>query len=287
MPYQAVLAKLKQVIKSDKLFLNPERFLEGLLSVNALRLGAKIQCPVCTRYNWYQLNTLDYELHCRFCLSDYSPPLKSPKDIKWTYRAHGPFAGSVAQGAFTVLLTLRLLEGGLNQSITPIFSYIAEKDGKHLEADLTCLYKRSTWQDKAIYIVHAECKSFNKFESKDIDRMKNLASSFPSSVLIFATLRNALDELEVKMIKNLVVFERTKILKRKLGSQIIVLTGTELYADRLEEAWKDKGGLYIQFSQRPFELTNLNILADATQQLYLKLPSLSKWLEVERKKRHR
>ncbi|MCX5718479.1 MAG: hypothetical protein NT055_00690 [Nitrospirae bacterium] len=116
LPRQAVLEKLKQVIKTDGLFYGAERFLEGLLSANALRLGTKIQCPVCTRHNWYELNALDYELRCRFCLSDFSPPLKSPKDMEWTYRAHGPFASSIAQGAFTVLLTLKLL-GGLYNNI--------------------------------------------------------------------------------------------------------------------------------------------------------------------------
>jgi hypothetical protein len=125
MPRQAVLGRLKHVIKCDRLFFEAERFLEGLLQANALRLGAKIQCPICTRHNWYELNGLEYNLRCRFCLSDYSPPLNSPKDIEWTYRAHGPFASSIAQGAFTVLLTLKFLGGSHDQGATPLFSYIA------------------------------------------------------------------------------------------------------------------------------------------------------------------
>ncbi len=286
-PYQAVVAKLKQVIQSDGLFYDAERFLEGLLSVNALRLGAKVQCPVCTRYNWYQLNELDYELRCRFCLSDYSPPLKSPKNIQWTYRAHGPFAGSVAQGAFTVLLTLRLLGGDFDRFVTPLFSYIAEKDGKRLEADFTCLYKPSTWRKKGTYIVHAECKSFNKFERKDIDRMKDLAVAFPGAALVFATLNNALEESEVKMIRNLALSERRKRLNRKVSSHVIVLTGMELFSHSIGEAWKDKGGLYDRYSERDYDLRELNLLADATLQLYLNLPSWSEWSDAERKKRRR
>ena len=50
MPRQAVIEKLKRVVQSDGLFFDAERFLEGLISSNALRLGTKIQCPVCTRY---------------------------------------------------------------------------------------------------------------------------------------------------------------------------------------------------------------------------------------------
>jgi hypothetical protein len=285
MPRQAVIAKLNKVIQSDRLFYDAERFLEGLLSANALRLGAKIQCPVCTRYNWYQLNVLDYELRCRYCLSDFLPPLKSPKDIQWTYRAHGPFAGSVAQGAFTVLLTLKLLGGNFDRCVTPLFSYVAEKDGKRLEADLTCLYKPSKWRDKGTYVVHAECKSFNRFERKDIERMKDLAGAFPGSTLIFAKLSNVLQDSEVKLIRGLALSERRKSLRRQVSSQVIVLTGTELFSHRIEESWKGKGGLYDSFSERAFELSQLNMLADATQQLYLNLPSSFDWLEAEWKKR--
>ena len=285
MPRQAVLERLKHVIKTDGLHYDAERFLEGLLSANALRLGTKIQCPVCMRHNWYELNELDYELRCRFCLSDYSPPLNSPKDIEWTYRAHGPFASSIAQGAFTVLLTLKLICGDFDRGVTPLFSCVAEKDGRHLEADLTCLYKPSTWRDKGTYVIHAECKSFNRFERKDIERMKDLAIAFPGSALVFSTLNSELQETEVKLIRNLAVAERKKRLRGKPSSHVILLTGTELFTHRIGDNWKDKGGLHERLSQRSFELTQLEVLADATQQLYLSLPSWSEWLDTEWKKR--
>jgi hypothetical protein len=285
MPRQAVLEKLKRVIESDGLFYDAEHFLQGLLSANALRLGTKIQCPVCTRHNWYQLDALDYELQCRFCLSDFSPPLKSPKDIEWTYRAHGPFASSVAQGAFTVLLTLKLFGGDLNRGVTPLFSYKAEKNGKHLEADLTCLYKPSTWRETGTHVVHVECKSFTRFERRDIERMKELAAAFPGAVLVFATLNNELLGSEVKLIRDLAVAERRKRLRGKPNSLVIPLTGTELFSDSISENWKGKGGLYERFSERSFELSQLSTLADATQQIYLNLPSWFEWSETEWKKR--
>jgi hypothetical protein len=286
LPRQAVIGKLRQVIKSDKLFFDDERFLERLLEANALRLGAKFQCPVCRRYNWYELNALEYELRCRFCLSDFSAPLKSPRTIEWTYRAHGPFAGSIAQGAFTVLLTLKFLGGDLDQGVTPLFSYTAEKDGKLLEADLTCLYKSSTWRETRTYVVHTECKSFNRFEPKDVKRMKMLAEAFPGAVLIFSTLNNELQESEVKLIQSLTVAERKKWLRGKPNSPVILLTGTELLSSHgMMDCWKGKGGLYDQLSRRSFEMTELPVLADATQQLYLDLPSLFLWSEAQLKKR--
>ncbi|MFX0197945.1 MAG: hypothetical protein ACFFCW_17635, partial [Candidatus Hodarchaeota archaeon] len=282
MPRQAVLGKLKRVIESDGLLFDAERFLERLLEANALRLGAKIQCPVCTRHNWYELNTLDYELRCRFCLSDFSPPLKSPRNIEWTYRAHGPFAGSIAQGAFTVLLTLKLLGGNHDQGVTPLFSYTAEKDGNRLEADLTCLYKPSTWRETGTYVVHAECKSFNRFEPRDIKRMKELAAAFPGAALVFATLNSELQESEVRLIRDLAVAERKKRLHGKPNSPVILLTGTELFSSfKIGYSWKGKGGLYDRLSERSFELAELSALADATQQLYLGLPSWFEWFEVE------
>jgi hypothetical protein len=66
------------------------------------------------------------------------------------------------------------------------------------------------------------------------------------------------------------------------------LTGTELFSrgiDGIGHNWKNKGGLYERLSQRSYELSQLEILADATQQLYLSLPSWSAWLDTEWNKR--
>lgn len=286
MPRQAVIEKLKRVIADDGLYFDSERFLEGLLESNALRLGARIQCPVCTRHNWYELNVLEYKLACRFCLSEFEPPVKSPKNIEWTYRAHGPFASSIAQGSFTVLLTLKFLGGDHDCGITPLFSYKAVKDGKELEADLTCLYKRSTWRETGTYVVHAECKSFNHFEKRDVDRMKDLSEAFPGAVLVFSTLNESLDNAEIRMIGKLASAERRKRLRGVPYSPIVVLTGVELFSSRgIRECWDGRGSLYAQFHERHFDYSDLPALADATQQLYLGFESWYEWSEVERKKR--
>jgi hypothetical protein len=288
MPRQAVIGKLKKVIADDELYFDSERFLEKLIKSNALRLGAKIQCPICTRYNWYELNALEYELACRFCLSDFQPPLKSPKDIEWTYRAHGPFASSIAQGSFTVLLTLKFLSANHDRGITPLFSYTAEKDGKVLEADLTCLYKRSTFGETLTHVVHAECKSFNYFEKRDVDRMKDLAVAFPGAVLVFSKLSDSLDKAEIKIIGSLARAERKKRLRGLPYSPVVVLTGIELFSSRgFRECWKGRGGLYDQFHMRYFDYSDLPKLADATQQLYLCLPSYREWVDAEFEKRRK
>lgn len=286
LPRQAVIGKLKKVIAEDGLHFDGERFLERLIDSNALRLGAKIQCPVCTRHNWYELNTLEYELPCRFCLSEFKPPQQSPKDIEWTYRAHGPFASSIAQGSFTVLLTLKFLGGDHDRGVTPLFSYIAQKNGKVLEADLSCLYQRSTWRPTHTHVVHAECKSFNRFEKRDVERMKDLSEVFPGAVLVFSMLNESLQDDEAKLIKTLAQRERKKKLSGQPYSPIVVLTGVELFSSRGgRDCWDGRGGLYEQFNTHHFDYSDLPALANATQQLYLGLPCWHEWAESESKKR--
>lgn len=288
MPRPAVISRLNQVITSDGLHFDSERFLKRLIEVSALRLGAKIQCPVCTRHNWYELDALNYMLRCRYCLSDFDSPVHSPKNIEWTYRAHGPFASSVSQGAFSVLLVLKFLSGeGLrDQGVTPLFSYSARKDDHVLEADLTCLYRPSTWRVSKTQVVHAECKSFNGFKREDFERMKMLAFEFPGSALIFATLREGLAPAEIISLKAMAQSQRRKRLRGQINSPVIVLTGTELFSLRgAPECWRGIGGTYDRFTENRGEWTDLLTISDATQQLYLGLPSWFEWSEVERNKK--
>jgi len=88
-PRQRIIQELNKVIKDDGLFLKADKFLNLLLDVKVIKLGAQIKCPICTRYNWYELNKLDYMLDCRFCLSSYEPPTCTPKDIKWSFQHIG------------------------------------------------------------------------------------------------------------------------------------------------------------------------------------------------------
>lgn len=289
MPRQAVIGRLKKVISLDDLHFDSERFLERLIEASALRLGGKIQCPVCTRHNWYELDALKYQMRCRYCLSDFDAPVHSPKNIEWTYRAHGPFASSVSQGAFSVLLVLKFLSGRgtHDHGVTPLFSYTAKKDGQELEADLTCLYSPSTWRMSRTQVVHAECKSFNGFERLDFERMKLLACEFPGSALIFATLKESLSPAEIVAIKAMAKSERNKRFRGQANNPVIVLTGTELFSSNgAPECWREKGGAYDKFSENRGEWSDLFSVADATQQLYLGLPSWFEWSEAERNKKH-
>ena len=287
MPRPAVIGRLNHgTARGDNSF-QAENLLRRLIDVGALILGAKVQCPVCTRHNWYELDALRYQARCRFCLSDFNMPVHSPKVINWTYRAHGPFASSNAQGAFTVLLLLKFLSGSHGRGITTLFSYTAKKDGQVLEADLTCLYRPSTWRTTRTDVIHAECKTFNKFKNEDIDRMKLLARAFPGSVLIFASLTQSLSPKEVSAIKALAQVHRRKRLGRQPSSHVLVLTGVELLSERgAPECWRGKGGLYEKLCEGHCNFQELALLADATQQIYLGMPSWFEWSEAEWEKKH-
>jgi hypothetical protein len=50
----------------------------------------------------------------------------------------------------------------------------------------------------------------------------------------------------------------------------------------MDQTWKEKGGQHGMFAD--LRLDNLRNLADATQQLYLDMPSYHTWIEAERKK---
>ena len=53
-------------------------------------------------------------------------------------------------------------------------------------------------------IIFSECKSHNKFEKKDIQRMEDIAKHFPGAYMVFSTLNESLTSTEMKLLKPLV-----------------------------------------------------------------------------------
>lgn len=169
-----------------------------------------------------------------------------------------------------------------------MFSYTAQKDSVLLESDLTCLYKVNSWRDSKTYVVHAECKSFNRFERRDIARMRELSAAFPSAVLVFATLNESLNQQEIALIGPLVKSERRKRFRGLTNNPIIVLTGVELFSSSgVRDCWKGKDGLYEKFNNHYFDFSDLTLVADATNQIYLGEASWHDWSEAEMEKRKR
>lgn len=116
--------------------------------------------------------------------------------------------------------------------------------------------------------------------------MKILAESFPGSILVFGTMKEAseLSQKETARIRKLAEWGREYDRERKQSrAPVIMLTGTELFtAHSLNITWEDKGGDHKRLIEPAWvsvRLNNLRMLADLTQQLYLGMPSYGKWRE--------
>jgi hypothetical protein len=158
--------------------------------------------------------------------------------------------------------------------------------------------------DEPTDIVFGETKSFGRqnpqspsnraqlragtdvFKDEDVLRMRFLAETFPGSILVFATMKeaNEMSARELSGIRRLAEWGREYV--RESGSSrapVILLTGTELFAGyHLSQAWKAKGGRHEQFCAHGYvSLDNLRVLADVTQQLYLGMPSWGDWYRAK------
>ena len=255
-----------------------ERILQQLTKKKVFQLGMEIQCPVCARSPWYSVKDADYELQCR-CLEWISFPPAS-KEIKWSYRTLGPFSfPKQAHGAYTVLLTLRFFSFLLDGATTPLMSFTAEKGKVEMEADLALFFQGSKLGDSKTEVIFAECKTFNAFQKKDVDRMINLGDAFPGSVLVFATLRKSLSQKEKAILRPVVNRSRKCRKNDRPFNPVLILTGTELFSELdLSQSWEDAGGIHATFAQSP-ALANLLELCDLTQQIYLDMDSWYQWLD--------
>ncbi len=168
--------------------------------------------------------------------------------------------------------------------------------GKKSEADFILWNQRKQifGTDYPTEIVFGEAKSFGRdaFKQDDVDKMKLLAESFPGSLLVFATMKEAeeLSREEISRIRKLSEWGREYDKERKQSrAPVIMLTGAELFtAHYLSSTWKEKGGKHEKLIEPAWvsvRLNNLRILADLTQQLYLDMSSYGKWREKKWKKR--
>ncbi len=276
---------------------------ETLVERKAVELGLELKCSKCGSWSWYSLKQLDYTLVCDLCLKNFEFPVTSPSNIKhsrWAYRLIGPFAlPEYARGGYAAALSIRFFSdviGGMDRSNVTWSSgqVLTLANGKKSEADFILWYQRKQilGTDYPTEIVFGEAKSFGReaFKDDDIYRTKLLAQTFPGSVLVFATMKEAeeLSPEEIERIRKLAQWGREYDKDRKQSrAPVIMLTGTELFtAHYLSLTWKEKGGKHKDLIEPAWVRTdNLRVLADLTQQLYLGLPSYAEWREEKWKKR--
>ncbi len=258
-----------------------EDILHHLIAKKVFQLGMKIQCPVCTKHSWYSVKGNDYELQCPQCLTPFSFPSDFQK-VKWAYRTIGPFSSSnQSDGAYTVILTLRFFSNfpWYNGKKTPLMSFTAKKGKLKIEADLALFFQASNSRHSKIEIIFAECKTFNAFEKKDANRMKDLGKAFPGAILVFAKLGKSLDRKEKKVLRSIVNHSRKNRKNSRPFNPILILTGIELISEaHFTDTWRRSGGIHTRFANSS-TLSSLLELCDCTQQIYLDMDPWDQSLE--------
>lgn len=258
-----------------------DSMIQRLIDEKVLQLGIEIQCPVCTRTSWYSMKGVNYELQCSSCLTRFSLPPAS-KDIKWSYRALGPFSlPKHAQGVYTVLLTLHFFSDPslLDGATTPLMSFTAQRDGmKSLEADLALFFQESKFRNSKTEVIFAECKSFNSFQKKDVNKMADLGKAFPGAILVFAKLGEHLLDEEKAILCPLVNRSRRNRKNNTPFNPILILTGKELFwKSPLSQWWEEIGETRMAVDAR----AGMFELCDLTHRINLGMDSWDQWLHKQ------
>jgi hypothetical protein len=295
----ASIAEWKQALgrRSSALFSRAE--LHEFTKSNVMRVGLSVSCPNCSKENWYSLSDVDYDITCERCLKKFSFPQTDLKfnESDWRYRVLGPFSvPNYADGAYATALTLRLFDITLNASHAPTtfatgldISYGERK----FEVDFAGWYHegKKFWIDPGPVVVFGESKSFGAeiFKERDIERLRIMADAIPGSYVVFSAMKKQLSESERNRIRKFAQWGRVPQKNGQPRAMVIVLTGTELFADHdLRQTWKKTGGAHAAMVKHPsVHIDDLWILAEITQQLYLGLPDYWEWRRKRRRSRIR
>jgi len=262
----------------------------GLLTEKIFKIGIKLECNVCSQSNWYSMKDVDDRVQCSRCLDTFDFPKVYPPKNNWYYQTHGPFSTEdYCRGSYTVLLSIKYLCSLMdsNYSWAPSMD-MKDENGQKLECDFALLRKENVYRDTHAKLLFGECKSYGEFKKKDIDRMKELAEKFPSSTLVFSTLKKDFSEAEKKRISKLVRWAWKGVGANKVKSNVLILTGVELFADFVHPScWTKEGGKHKEFAKtfRRFKDSDIEDLCEATQKLYLDMESYWDWRQSKARKK--
>jgi hypothetical protein len=261
-------------------------FYEYLVSRGIFKLGVRIQCPRCIRHSWFSVETIQESFTCPKCLNVF-PALGNLDRGVWSLKTAGPFSvPGYADGAYAVLLAIDLFTNHNLSSLqtTPLLSFTAKAPNKlDIEADFAMFWQDFIFGEKKEGFLFGECKTYDVFKQKDFRRMESLANQFPGAVLVFSTLRKSLTKHEVTGITRIANKGRKHWKHDRPINPVMILTGTELL-DRQHPPYCWEEALRRKFDH----LHGIIGLCDATQQLYLGLPSWqTEWHEKHEKRRMR
>ena len=271
--------------------------IEGMVDFGMVRLGSATKCGHCQFENWHSLEALNYQLTCARCLKQYEFPQGNllRNNANWSYRVIGPYATpDYARGSYAVVLVNRILQRQASNllSLYPtVFSpslNVTFSDGFKAESDFFLWWPESSnYGDHSdMTLAIGEAKSFgrNTFTRDEINKLKTLAGRLPGSAIIVATLKDELDDNEVKEIRSLAEWGRRPDGNGEPSHLVLVLTGIELFADyNIAETWKKLGAPFSNFEAH-FHHKSIRSLSMATQQLYLNLEPYYEWRAARNRK---
>jgi hypothetical protein len=159
------------------------------------------------------------------------------------------------------------------------------------EIDLAGWYSegKKFWIDPSPAVVFGEAKSFGTdiFKECDVKRLKSIAEAIPGSYVVFSAMKKQLSDGERARIRKFAEWGRVPQKNGEPRAMVIVLTATELFADHyVKQTWQEVGGAHANMVKHPsVHIDDLWTLADATQQLYLKMPAYWVWRQKRRRKK--
>lgn len=286
--YELSTATLKQwsdiFSKRDPKSFLSRNGLKFLTEKNVIRLGLQTECPHCHAKNWHSLTQIDYQVNCDRCLKEYKFPQAelAERNKNFTYRVIGPFtARDYGRGSYSVLMTLRILSqlNSFSSEMTFCTSLKLSFDGVEAEVDFFA------WRDaeklgndfkRNPRLIIGEAKSFglrDLIKKKDLAKLKLVAGKLEGAVVVISVLRDHFTTSEIKLLKDFVKWGRRVNHYGEPTNPVILFTGNELMTtNNFFEKWKDLGGIHEEFADYRHTHNLLN-LADASQQIYLKVPS--------------
>lgn len=229
-------------------------YIKKIIENKIIEFGSILQCEVCHQHAFYLPTDLMETMTCAICRNNFGLPTHHPQDIKWAYRGIGPFSkNNKVGGVITVFLTLKLFneefaETTGNMSALIGFELIKNKATK--EVDLALILQEGHKNSIPPDLIFCECKTYKHFTSDDADRMIELGTEFPNSILTFATLNEELTDEEKVEIAKVVNHFRTGVGHRPTNP-ILILTAKELlpneFGDHFSE-YKNEAKSYHRYN---------------------------------------
>jgi hypothetical protein len=260
----------------------PELELQDFTERNVIRAGLETGCPHCQARNWSSLTAVDYRITCDRCLKSYDFPQARLREHSrnFYYRVVGPFSvPDYGRGSYALLLALRVISG-FNMTMHELTFATAMNlafDGVNLEVDFLA-WRRDDHidYDEPPQFLIGEAKSGGKgplIKARSLAQLKKVAKKLPGTAIVIAVLRDNFLPSEKRLLKTFVRWCRRVDSDGEPTNPVVLLTSHELLFDHhVSETWKSLGDPHGKFSNYE-HIRKLEGFADATQQIYLGLPS--------------